>query len=107
MNPKEKQLQEMIESHIRKILKEDIQNRPLYEIAQEIYADWHPVSPYALPYLDAMSDLDKITDKYLADSGTSIVAYFLSNATTWKGEKSREIKKELNLMLKNAYASKR
>jgi hypothetical protein len=49
----------------------------------------------AVPYLDAMHTMDKITDNYGADSGKSIVLYFLSNATTWKGETARNIKKEL------------
>lgn len=76
------------------------QNRPLSEIAREIRKDWQ--KPYfgAVPYLDAMSTLDKISDNYYMDSGSSIVIYFLANAQTWKGEKAREIKKELNAMLK-------
>jgi hypothetical protein len=75
--------------------------RPLYEIAAEIRKDWKPVNYAAKPYLDAMETLDKITDNYGMDSGTMIVAYFLGNAGTWKGEKAREIKKELNAMLKS------
>jgi len=49
----------------------------------------------AKPYLEAMATMDKITDNYGMDSGKSIVLYFLSNATTWKGETARNIKKEL------------
>jgi hypothetical protein len=74
--------------------------RPLYEIASEIRKDWKPVNYAAKPYLEAMESLDKITDKYIMDSGRSIVAYFLSNASTWKGDCARRIKKELNAMLK-------
>jgi hypothetical protein len=74
--------------------------RSLSTIANEISRDWKPVNYAAKPYLSAMYSLDKITDSYGMDSGWSIVAYFLSNATTWKGEKAREIKKELNAMLK-------
>jgi len=74
--------------------------RSLSEIASEIYRDWKPVSPYAKPYLKAMQTLDSINDNYLMDSGRSIVAYFLSNASSWKGDKAREIKRELNAMLK-------
>jgi hypothetical protein len=81
--------------------------RPLYQIASEIRKNWKKEisgsSLYfgAVPYLDAMSTLDKISDNYGLDSGRSIVAYFLSNASTWKGDKAREIKKELNAMLKS------
>ena len=60
--------------------------RPIYEIAEEIRADWKPVSPYAKPYLDAMFSLNDISDDYFADSGKSVVLYFLSNAGTWRGE---------------------
>ena len=74
--------------------------RPLYEIAAEISNDW--VKPYfgAAPYIYAMHKLNKITDDYFQDSAKMIVLYFLSNAQTWKGEKAREIKKELNAMCK-------
>lgn len=74
--------------------------RPLYEIASEIRKDWKPVHSDAKDYLNAMATLDKISDNFICDSGYSVVAYFLNNATTWKGEKAREIKKELNAMLK-------
>ena len=81
--------------------------RSLNTIAGEIYQNWNArnsgtvLSPYAKPYLEAMSSLDSINDNYMLDSGRSIVAYFLGNATSWKGEKAREIKKELNAMLKS------
>lgn len=69
--------------------------RPLYEIAAEIRKDWKNVSPYAAPYLQAMSCLESINDNYLYDSGRSIVAYFLSNAGSWRGEVAKRIKAEL------------
>jgi len=75
--------------------------RTLNTIAQEISADWgDKISPHAAPYLEAMSDLQSVSDNFYADSGRSVVAYFLANAQTWRGEKAREIKKELNLMIK-------
>jgi len=77
------------------------QRRSLSTIAIEIHRDWKKMYFGAVPYVDAMSTLDKITDNYIMDSGRSIVAYFLANATTWRGEKAREIKKELNDMLKD------
>jgi hypothetical protein len=77
----------------------EVQTRPLSEIAQEIYQDWRPVSPYAKPYLEAMSSLNSIDDKFMFDSGKSIVAYFLSNASTWRGETAKRIKAELKAML--------
>jgi hypothetical protein len=47
-----------------------------------------------------MESLDKITDNFMFDSGKSIVLYFLSNATGWRGETAKRIKKELKDMLK-------
>jgi hypothetical protein len=75
------------------------ESRPLYDIAQEIYQDWKPVHPYAKEYLDAMSSLSSINDKYMFDSGREIVARFLSNASQWKGETAKRIKTELKQML--------
>jgi len=74
-------------------------SRPLSTIAKEIMGDWP--KPYfgAVPYVDAMLELDSIHDNYMFDSAESIVLYFLANAQTWKGEKAREIKKELKAML--------
>ena len=74
--------------------------RPLYVIAREIRKDWKNISPYAAPYLDAMETLDSINDNYFFDSGRSIVAYFLANAGTWRGETAKRIKTELKAMSK-------
>lgn len=75
--------------------------RPLSEIAAEIRQDWGTkVNFGAKPYLFAMSQLNSINDKYICDEGKSIVAYFLSNATTWRGETAKRIKAELKGMLK-------
>ena len=72
--------------------------RPLYEIASEIRKDWKPVYFGAVPYLDAMSTLDSINDNYMFDSAKSVVIYFLSNATTWRGDTARRVKVELKKM---------
>jgi hypothetical protein len=73
--------------------------RSLSVIARDIGAHWP--EPYfgARPYLWAMRSLEKITDKYGADSADEIVMYFLSNAQTWRGEDARRIKAELKGML--------
>jgi hypothetical protein len=77
--------------------------RPLSEIAKEITKDWIESSnkfpTNALPYLNSMMYLNGIDDMFIHDTGRSIVTYFLANASSWKGEKAREIKKELNKML--------
>lgn len=75
-------------------------HKPLFAIAGEISKDWTNVSPYAKPYLEAMFTLGTVEDYYYCDSGHSIVAYFLANAGTWRGEAARKIKAELKEMIK-------
>ena len=73
--------------------------RTLSEIAREIRRDWKKVYFGAVPYLDAMGCLNSVNDNYGFDTAKSIVIYFLSNATTWRGETARRIKAELKEML--------
>lgn len=79
-----------------------LKNLPLHIIAKIIVSDWGYNKIYfgAKPYIDAMFSLNSINDNYIFDSGKSIVAYFLSNAGTWKGETAREVKKHLNKLIK-------
>jgi hypothetical protein len=74
--------------------------RPLSEIASEIRRDWKNVYFGAVPYLEAMGTLDSVRDNYGADRGDSIVAYFLGNATGWRGPTAKRVKAELNAALK-------
>jgi hypothetical protein len=74
-------------------------HRPLHIIAREIISTWPNVNYGAKPYLEAMRRLVWINQMYGADSAESIVRYFLSNATTWRGEDARRIKAELKTML--------
>jgi hypothetical protein len=75
-------------------------SRPLYVIAREIKATWPKVYFGAVPYLDAMGSLDSINDTYGYDDAKSVVLYFLSNATTWRGDDARRIKAELKSLAK-------
>ena len=77
-------------------------HRPLYAIAREIGANWSNVNYAALPYLMAMHKLGNIQDSYGYDSGKSVVLYFLSNASTWRGETAKRVKAELKEMCKGA-----
>ena len=70
-------------------------SRSLRTIAIEVAQDWKKVNFAAVPYLEAMFSLDEISDEYGADSGRSIVLYFLGNAASWHGETARRIKREL------------
>lgn len=74
--------------------------RPIHQIANEIQLTWKNVHYAAKPYLEAMFSLDKPTDMYGYESGKIIVLYFLSNASTWKGEDAKKIKSELKNLIK-------
>lgn len=52
--------------------------------------------PYNLvPYLDALRQMDSADDVYGVESGKSIIAYALSNMTSYKGPTARAVKAEL------------
>ena len=75
-------------------------NRPIYQIAREISKDWGTKVNYgAKPYLDAMHSVANVTDNYGSDNAKTLVLYFLSNAGQWRGDKAKEIKKELKQMV--------
>ena len=72
------------------------EQRAISTIAREIVKDWGPKMYFgAKPYVNAMLQLNKITDKYGFEDGKSIVLYFLANASSWRGETARRIKAEL------------
>ncbi len=77
------------------------QLRPISSIAKEITWNWRNVYFGAVPYLDAMMSLDSIDEMYFQDSAKSVVLYFLANASTWRGDIARRIKKELNELVKS------
>lgn len=75
--------------------------RDLGTIAREISKDWGGKVNYAAkPYLDAMRSLGSMKDNYGQDSAHSVVAYFLSNASSWRGPVAQRVKTELKGMLK-------
>jgi hypothetical protein len=84
---------------------EELKSMTISEIATVTWSDWKATSKNgvnyaAKPYLDAMLDLQTISDNYGLDSGRSIVMYFLANATTYRGEQAKAIKTELKNRLK-------
>lgn len=72
-------------------------NRKLSEIAKDILQHWK--NPYfgAKPYIQAMLLINSAEPNapYLSEPAASIVAYFLANATTFRGEDAKRIKAEL------------
>jgi len=74
--------------------------RSISSIAYDIQREWGAkVNFAAKPYLNAMKGLDSINDTYGFDNGRSMVLYFLSNASTFLGDKAKALKQELKDIL--------
>lgn len=79
----------------------DYSAKSISELARIIRKDWGDKINYAArPYLDAMGSLQSAGDNYGADSGKSVILYFLSNAAAWRGPTAKAIKKELQKRIK-------
>lgn len=95
---------------------EDLTTLTIARLADRIWQDWPKVREEGTPtgfgnvgqhpansYWDKMKDFHVIDPKdasYGYDDGKSIVMYFLSNATAWRGDTARAIKAELKRRLK-------
>jgi len=75
-----------------------IENRSIRSIALDIRREWIKVNYAAKPYLDAMMELNSINDKYYNDSAKSVVLYFLSNSSSFRGERAKALKAELKAL---------
>jgi ssDNA-binding Zn-finger/Zn-ribbon topoisomerase 1 len=73
----------------------DLNRMKINELAALVDTDWKRVNFGAKPYLDAMFSLGDVDDMYGLDTGRSIVAYFLANANTWRGDMAKAVKAEL------------
>ena len=69
--------------------------RKISEVAHDVRREWKNVYFGAVPYLQAMYDLNDVGDHYGLDDAKSIVLYFLANAQSFRGAKARELKAEL------------
>lgn len=78
--------------------------RNLSEIAKDIQAAWKNPNYAALPYIKAMLFIHSPEPNapYLAETARDIVLGFLCNASTFRGETARELKKELKQQYKIA-----
>jgi hypothetical protein len=75
--------------------------RPIFSIAKDIREEWGSKVYFgAKPYLEAMMFLSQKTDKYGMDDAKNIVLYFLSNASSFRGERAKELKEELKNAVK-------
>ena len=72
--------------------------RSVREIAFEISKVWK--NPYfgAVPYIQALKNIDD-SGRYGFDSQSSLINYFLANAATFRGEDAKRIKAELKKLV--------
>jgi len=77
-----------------------VQKRPIHRIASDIFNEWTKVHYTASPYLNAMLSLQDKNSMYGADSASSIILYFLSNASSFRGGNAKNLKAELKAHLK-------
>lgn len=77
-----------------------VEARPLNIIAREILKTWPNIAQGAKPYVSALLCLRTVNESYYQDDAKSLVLYFLSNASTWRGPDARRIKAELKAMVK-------
>jgi len=77
----------------------DKEPRKIRVIAAEIKKLWPKPYYAAKPYLDAMFEIESVTDEVLHDSGYDIVNRFIGNASTWRGPDAKRIKDELKSLL--------
>ena len=80
-------------------MKAKVKVRPLYEICEEIREDWQSMPNYAKEHFKAIECATSIDEMYGFDSVESEVCYFLSSASTWKGEVARRVKLELKALV--------
>jgi hypothetical protein len=77
--------------------------RRICEIAADIILVWSEIGKgvnyAAKPYLEAMLSLDTIEDIYGLDTAESVILYGLSNMSTFRGPKAKELKAELKAHL--------
>ena len=73
--------------------------RSISTIAFEIEGKWAKVNYAARPYLDAMKSLNSIDDMFHYDTARSVVLYFLSNASAFRGEDAKRLKAELKALI--------
>jgi hypothetical protein len=74
-------------------------HRALFLIAREIEREWQRPSAYALPYIRAMRSLNDVDDYFVNDPASDIVARFLCNAGSWRGDVARRVKAELKSLI--------
>jgi len=71
---------------------------PLHQLARMVRREWGSKVYFgAVPYLDALGGVETAGDFFGLDSAQYLIMYLLSNATTWRGARARQVKACLRL----------
>lgn len=75
--------------------------RTFQQIARDIKSTWLNVYFGAVPYLEAMLELDTTDPNamYYYDTAGDIARYFLANASTFRGNDAKKLKEELKKLI--------
>lgn len=79
----------------------DKNKRTFRQIAKDIKSTWLNVYFGAVPYLEAMLELDTTNPDamYYYDRAEDIALYFLANASTFRGNDAKRLKDELKKLI--------
>lgn len=83
--------------------------RTFRQIAKDIKSTWLNVYFGAVPYLEAMLELDTTDPNamYYNDRAEDITLYFLANASTFRGKDAKKLKEELKKLINYGKYSKK
>lgn len=75
--------------------------RTFRQIAKDIKSTWLNVYFGAVPYLEAMLELDTTDPNamYYHDTAEDVALYFLANASTFRGKDAKKLKEELKKLI--------
>jgi hypothetical protein len=65
------------------------------EIVAAIRADWAKPSYAAVPYLDALANLQSWDARYMYDTARGLAAYLLANLGSYRGPVAKSVKATL------------
>lgn len=76
----------------------DLTKLTVSSLAEMIRQDWKKPYFAAVPYINAMLRIPSITVKgemFFHDDVESVLRYFISNSSTWRGDVAKAVKAEL------------
>ena len=73
--------------------------RTISSIMADVKKAWAKPNFAAVPYIAALSTLRTVNDVYIHEDARSLILYFLSNASSFRGPQAKALKAELRALL--------